>query len=1325
MAEAGEVLNGVLPELQVRTTVIKADVERSLQQKEYFAGELELTKAKELKDEEIESFKSQDLSQQIYCKFKQNLVANKIYRLLSIEAAEGFVGYQLEKGQQAEVEIFKGDDGFFYARANQNCNFSYVLRACHPSVHQFLYSGLPSNNPVKMVVDEYSQPLIGEQKPLPDYSEKNHQEWLEQVFNDKSGSCRHKVLAVFNRLVKNGVSKENLRIVLINNNHVIIEAKANKNWIKIDVGGGDNYEEQFVEGREYNSEALEDKSAYGSESKEVEEKFEDGDWQKENFRKEDLKEGEKAFEDLKLSQNLVQRQFKQSVPSVLEKEVSVESFLEKMSVSRASKTLLITKQTESHANFLLEQARQQEREVFYIENPKQIDLYRTSLLLEESSPCLTEEGLLERFLFAAKSAANPPLLLINWDNFSSKERVALNTILDRERSVAGRDIPDSVQIISLLKEKPKDRSFLSRHDLLLESDLELPAQAPANDNAPTEIDLEGFANWRRKIFGKIIQVGDEMHWQGSEFVQALKNGESCFVIKNISRDDSKELEKEFTQAKAAGYFSYHGQRISLPENFKISCSIAEFDFAKFSPIAVRKNVTIDQVGNEVPLINSQLFDQLLCDKTIEQEKYFEKPGLLEKNCGEELEIFISSKLTKGQWYCLFNEAQKFNVTLKLNLAPGVELERALEVTESGEKIESAVSGELVGEVNESEIAVEFGSRVFVTNNVEQTLQQLQSEEVFAVVDVEDLSYQDLIERIEFEQTKSAFVNFKKNESQFFSKLEEDKKIILKGAFAPDLLQMLAPVIRSCANLTLIVEDKNLVSGVKNEGLKWLGESVCNYKVFNKSAENFPSTNWQQERFEKSGGEAEEDEADRFVSERKDLFFDALNQGHMLRLVGHSGVGKSSLLREIEKKGEAKIYRELSALEAWAEDAEEKNKILFIDESNIEDLHFTFFSPLKNSGPQRIFCRGKFFDLDENHKVVFACNPSNYGGGRFEQKLFDDGKIPAIELRDFPESYIYHKMLKGIAGDLVDEGLFREHCRGLISDYRKKNSAKKDDEAGEETVREIQEKALFFVVRNQAGQKEAAEIKSKNFVSTSATAEVEEALITSLKIRQMQREGQLPAGIGLNGVLLEGDSGVGKSELIAAVFASQGLAQKKIIEAKNVEQRGFYKIDASLPREKKKEIITKAFENGDVVWVDEVNSCLDDGLEKILNAALTGDHPEGKNEVKVKPGFMLIASANSAGLEGRSLVSPALRHRTIQPRVKSLVEYRKEDLQAIIACWIGDERQAAVVAERFRKDLNAGEKNSLRDLRHELSNLSGEVRMPEASSLKTAQLNLTA
>jgi hypothetical protein len=159
------------------------------------------------------------------------------------------------------------------------------------------------------------------------------------------------------------------------------------------------------------------------------------------------------------------------------------------------------------------------------------------------------------------------------------------------------------------------------------------------------------------------------------------------------------------------------------------------------------------------------------------------------------------------------------------------------------------------------------------------------------------------------------------------------------------------------------------------------------------------------------------------------------------------------------------------------------------------------------------------------------------------------------------------------------------------------------------------------------------------------------------------------GLGINGVLLEGASGTGKSELIAAAVEAKGINKIDPTSQKaDGDKQVYYKIDASMPLLQKVDIIIKAFEDGDVIWIDELNGCIDDGLEKALNAVLTGQHPRDTSAI-VKPGFTLFASANSLNKEGRSIISPALRHRLAQPNIKELKEYPVADLETIITHWV--------------------------------------------------------
>jgi hypothetical protein len=456
----------------------------------------------------------------------------------------------------------------------------------------------------------------------------------------------------------------------------------------------------------------------------------------------------------------------------------------------------------------------------------------------------------------------------------------------------------------------------------------------------------------------------------------LENDQKNFEFKNLSDQAAKELEYEFEQARAKGKFVYHGFEIAFNPNLNFKFANQKFEFGKFndsSSIKVCQKSNFSQSPQECALINSQLFDILLCDKEIKDQKYFEKLGLIE-NCaentdkavGKNLKLFISSQLSESQFYCLFEQAEINKISLELYLAPLVKIPTRV----AFEEIENPLKS------TKKQIA-----QIIVSNDPNQVLENLLNQtkytqdggnesktpehEIFATIDVEDFSYQDLVEKIDFKISQTGFSDFTKTESQFLTKLKEGKKIVLKGEFSPDLLQMLEPIITSKEpefagvgkNLILIIEDKTCQKYQTYEPLNWLAQSDYKIEVFKENeVPKFTNRVFVEETPNQTIDLSQsQQKAEEFIEERKQNFENTLRQNSMLRLIGHSGVGKSQLLKEFECNNQSTtaVYRELNAFENWANDKSDKTKILFIDESNIEDLHFTMFAPLKDEN-QKLF-----------------------------------------------------------------------------------------------------------------------------------------------------------------------------------------------------------------------------------------------------------------------------------------------------------------------------------------------------------------------------------
>ena len=150
-------------------------------------------------------------------------------------------------------------------------------------------------------------------------------------------------------------------------------------------------------------------------------------------------------------------------------------------------------------------------------------------------------------------------------------------------------------------------------------------------------------------------------------------------------------------------------------------------------------------------------------------------------------------------------------------------------------------------------------------------------------------------------------------------------------------------------------------------------------------------------------------------------------------------------------------------------------------------------------------------------------------------------------------------------------------------------------------------------------------------------------------------------------------------------------------------------------------------------IDELNSCIDDGLEKVLNAVLTGEHPDKKTDKEIKSGFMMISSVNDVGLGGRSTISPAIRHRSVEVKAKSLKEYSISDFTKIITSWINQENKknpnfldqdlvaesAADVAKNFTTclKLKGAENLNLRMLKTNLGEILADQREVSAKRLE--------
>lgn len=1292
MAQAGEVLNKTLPKIQVRTAIIKRNIAESLKQEEYVpsAEKLKSITPKILTEEKIAEFKASKTD--TYYRFNLPLKAGQKFRLSSISTREELMG--IMTNNNARIEIQKGDDDFYYAVSDLDCRLSWVVKTSDNVIDSF--DQMSKDNPIRKAIEEFKE-RRNEVVEVPQYNPEKHTEWLEQLFKDGSGACRHLVAAMEYQLLLKKFSPSDIRAVNINANHVVLEVRENGQWFKADLGGSPAQLNNVA--IEYSASAVKEKAPEIKKAPEVKAPKVEATKvevpvsvcsksQEENPAPKTenpvILEAEKiAREKILQRRKNMSSEFKKLLQ--LEKVETEQELAEKIS-AKNKKVLIVTKKLNEHANYLIAKAKAEGREVYYIDSPEKIDIFNKNLFIQKNRNELDleikESGLLHDFIDdALEEKPKSPLLLINFDAFSPSKKVALNSAIDIDRTINGMRIADDVQIISFCEEKPQDPSFLSRHNVCVSSQLSPNSEPKISENAEVkEIDLQGFPNWRRALFGRVNLVGEKMEWQKSEFVKDLElDTIQNFKIKNLSESSLKELQYELQQARALGAFTYHGYKISIPENLTLNFEQSAFNFKKFS-VAAKSDVTAQSTSG-LPLINSHYFDYLLQGKEIINGQYIEKSGLLEESSGKKLPLFVSGSLSDSQWYCLFNQAQQFQVELEIFLAPSV-------------KIPTGVS--LQGNTMPlKEISLAQKPKIFVSNDPAQTFEKLKKDqEIFIAIDMEDAGYQDLIENITFDLNENKFENFKKVESELYQALRAGKNVVLKGSFAPDLLEMLHDImLRDLPNLTLIIEDKSVLKPDEIYApLKFLPKNQYEIKV-EAELPKAASQNYYEKIDEEKLDDQSKKKSDDFIEKRKTQFKSLIENNNILELVGHSGVGKSRLMKMYEEDPNSpfKIFREMANFKNMVNDPSDKIKILFIDESNIEDSHFTMLSPLKRGGNRRVLYQGEILELGENCRIVMARNPKSYGGGRADQKLFEDDTIPQMHLADFPASYIYEKILKESIYDELRQDVkdkispeeFKNHCAKLIENYQKVNKEIKGD-IENLTVRELQEQALEYIdARDEEKMPEEnwQKIRSNNFVSTTATKEIEIGISTTARIRAKQREGKFPSkAVGINGGYIAGNSGTGKSQYYQNFFDE---------DLKKTGKK-YHRIDADLPLAEKKKIIIYAFERGERVWIDELNSCIDDGLEKILNAVLTGAHPDTGKAAAVS-GFELYATGNDVGLEGRSNIPPSLQHRLKCFEMKTLQQYSAQELSEIVRCWLD-----SIKAVDGRKVFEDEQKNKIAD-----------------------------
>ena len=482
-----------------------------------------------------------------------------------------------------------------------------------------------------------------------------------------------------------------------------------------------------------------------------------------------------------------------------------------------------------------------------------------------------------------------------------------------------------------------------------------------------------------------------------------------------------------------------------------------------------------------------------------------------------------------------------------------------------------------------------------------------------------------------------------------------------------------------------------------------------------------------------------DETIAFTQNRKLAVNLILERAPYVFLTGISGVGKSTFVENELCDVNDVLYVSESKIQQWASDRTSgKRKILFLDEANLSKTDWSMFEGLFHN-PPGVLINGAFYPLTPEHKVIFAGNPLSLGDERKLSPLFKDhGNTLVFE--PLPLGVIYNKILEPVFDGTLIANYAETISQQLLSVYQFLCVYSKSEllisprelqmiallvvayythhpdqnisDITQHMIWEISEplvppeaKAQFytlFMPGNDLARDPIIQRGTENdLLITPSRQPLWHQLRDLLALHELRcetRGNDAQNYGGLGGIVVEGAPATGKSELILTLLQAQGYEKQHDYITPSLDPKGYYCIPASMGLAEKEVILHKAFHEGAIVVIDEINAC--PMMEKLLNSLLMGKTPENERP-KIRPGFMIIGTQNPVSMAGRRPPSNALARRltTIKlpdysaDEAKSILKHIglafEQDQEALVSAYM---KQAA-----FAKQRNLNPAPTFRDL----------------------------
>ncbi len=420
----------------------------------------------------------------------------------------------------------------------------------------------------------------------------------------------------------------------------------------------------------------------------------------------------------------------------------------------------------------------------------------------------------------------------------------------------------------------------------------------------------------------------------------------------------------------------------------------------------------------------------------------------------------------------------------------------------------------------------------------------------------------------------------------------------------------------------------------------------------------------------------------FTQARADQVNAVLAFAPFVFISGLSGVGKSTFVEQELCQGHDELFPGEQEIRKWAQATGKGRKLLFIDEANLSTRDWSEFEGLFNT-PPGVLIDGVYHLLTPEHKVVFAGNPASYGGERHLATLFQRHGNATL-FTPLPTAVLYEKILKPVFQGVLSDTEAQAHAKAilaaytflcscsttevlisprelqmmalLIADHCKRNPEQSTALIRQHIIYNVAQ-TLVPAAHRAAFNQQFAPIAPLSTFTAPETTDSNAFLITPSRHHLTQQLGSL-LGLresrrghgqndeqrygGLGGIILEGEPGIGKSELVIAVLRALGYEEIHYdgADVRPAKANAFYRMPVSMPLAEKEALLRKAFHEGAVVFIDEINSS--PMMEHLLNSLLMGKTEDNKRPEK--PGFMIIGTQNPVTMSGRLAPSTALSRR---------------------------------------------------------------------------------